>query len=148
MTPHTKALIEYLRKIELELDDDWLQQMVQNFTQAVIELEAEQQIGAGRHERSPARTTQRNGYRERALATRVGELELRIPKLRTGSFFPSLLEPRRRAERALLAVVQEAYVEGVSTRKVDDLLIALGLTGIDKSAVSRACKAPRAPAPS
>jgi transposase-like protein len=141
MTGTTKALIEYLRKIELELDEDWLRQMVQNFTQAVIELEAEQQIGAGRHERSPARTTQRNGYRERGLATRVGELELRIPKLRTGSFFPSLLEPRRRAERALLAVVQEAYVEGVSTRKVDDLLIALGLTGIDKSAVSRACKA-------
>jgi transposase-like protein len=141
MTPATKALIDYLRKMELELDDDWLRQMVQNFTQAVIELEAEQQIGAGRHERSLSRTTQRNGYRERGLATRVGELELRIPKLRTGSFFPSLLEPRRRAEKALVAVVQEAYVEGVSTRKVDDLLIALGLTGIDKSAVSRACKA-------
>lgn len=141
MTAPTKALIEYLRKIELELDDDWLRQMVQNFTQAVIELEAERQVGAGPYERHPARTTQRNGYRERGLSTRVGELDLRIPKLRSGSFFPSLLEPRRRAERALVAVVQEAYVEGVSTRKVDDLLIALGLTGIDKSAVSRACKA-------
>ena len=141
MTGTTKALIEYLRKIELELDEDWLRQMVQNFTQAVIELEAEAQIGAGRHERTASRTAQRNGYRERGLATRVGELDLRIPKLRTGSFFPSLLEPRRRVEKALVAVVQEAYVEGVSTRKVDDLLIALGLTGIDKSAVSRACKA-------
>src|SRR5688572_8449699 len=141
MTTATMALLDYLRKAELELDDNWLRQMVQQFAQAVIELEAEQQIGAGRHERSPSRTTQRNGYRERGLATRVGELELRIPKLRTGSFFPSLLEPRRRAERALLAVVQEAYVEGVSTRKVDDLLVALGLTGIDKSAVSRACQA-------
>lgn len=83
MTGTTKALIEYLRKIELELDEDWLRQMVQNFTQAVIELEAEAHIGAGRHERSPNRLTQRNGYRERSLATRVGELELRIPpKLR------------------------------------------------------------------
>jgi putative transposase len=141
MTAPTKTLIEYLRKIELELDDDWLRQMVQNFTQAVIELEAEQKVGAAPHERSPNRLAQRNGYRERGLATRVGELELRIPKLRTGSFFPSLLEPRRRAEKALVAVVQQAYVEEVSTRKVDDLLVALGLTGIDKSAVSRACKA-------
>jgi transposase-like protein len=135
------ALLEYLRKLELAPEDDWLRVMVQQFTQALIELEAEAQIGAGRHERSSARVTQRNGYRERGLATRVGDLELRIPKLRSGSFFPSLLEPRRRAEKALLAVVQQAYVEGVSTRKVDDLLVALGLTGIDKSAVSRACRA-------
>jgi transposase-like protein len=141
MTGTTKALIEYLRKAELELEDDWLRQMVQTFTQGLIELEVEQKIGAAWHERSPARTAQRNGYRERGLATRVGELELHIPKLRTGSFFPSLLEPRRRAEKALVAVVQEAYVEGVSTRKVDELLVALGLTGIDKSAVSRACQA-------
>jgi transposase-like protein len=141
MTTATMALLEYLRKLELAPEDDWLRLMVQQFTQALIELEAEAQIGAGRHERSPARVTQRNGYRERGLATRVGDLELRIPKLRSGSFFPSLLEPRRRAEKALLAVVQQAYVEGVSTRKVDDLLVALGLTGIDKSAVSRACRA-------
>src|SRR5579859_909228 len=141
MTTATMALVEYLRKVELELDVDWLRPMVQQFTQALIEIEAEQKIGAARHERSPNRLAQRNSYRERGLATRVGELELRIPKLRTGSFFPSLLEPRRRAEKALVAVVQEAYVEGVSTRKVDDLLVALGLNGIDKSAVSRACKA-------
>jgi hypothetical protein len=81
MTTGTIALIDYLRKIELELDDDWLRQMVQNFTQAVIELEAEQQIGASRHERTAGRTTQRNGYRERGLSTRVGELELRTPAL-------------------------------------------------------------------
>jgi putative transposase len=86
--------------------------MVQQVIQALIELEVEQPIGAGRHERTPSRTTQRNGYRERALATRVGELERRIPKLRCGSFFPSLLEPRRRAEKALMAVVQEAYPAG------------------------------------
>lgn len=141
MTTGTIALIDYLRKIELELDEDWLRQMVQQFTQAVIELEAEQRIGAGRHERTASRTTQRNGYRERGLSTRVGDLELRIPKLRQGSYFPSFLEPRRRAEKALLAVVQQAYIEGVNTRKGDDLLLALGLTGIDKSAVSRACKA-------
>ncbi len=83
---------------------------------------------------------QRNGYRERVWETRVGEIPLRIPKLRTGSYFPSLLEPRRRAEQALLAVIQQAYVEGVSTRKVDELLRAMGLTGIDKSTVSRICK--------
>jgi putative transposase len=141
MTTVTMALIEYLRKMELEPDDDWLRQMVQQFTQGLIELEAEQKIGAARHEHSPNRLAQRNGYRERGLATRVGELELRIPKLRTGSFFPSLLEPRRRAEKALVAVVQEAYIEGVSTRKVDDLLQAMGLSGIDRTAVSRACKA-------
>src|SRR5215213_4889755 len=89
MTTATMTLLDYLRKLELAPEDDWMRLMVQQFTQALIELEAEQQIGAGRHERSPVRTTQRNGYRERGLATRVGELELRIPKLRTGSFFPS-----------------------------------------------------------
>jgi len=108
--------------------------------QLAIEFEAEQQIGAGRYERSPERTTYRNGHRERVWETRVGEIPLRIPKLREGSYLPSLLEPRRRAEKALLAVVQAAYVQGVSTRKVDELLQALGLTGIDKSKVSRICR--------
>ena len=142
MTTATMALIEYLRKVELEPDDGWLRQMVQQFTHGLIELEAQQKIGAARHERSPNRQAQRNGHRERGLATSVGELELRIPKLRTGSFFPSLLEPRRRAEKALVAVVQEAYFEGVSTRKVDDRLQAMDLSGIERSAVSRICKAP------
>ena len=90
-------------------------------------------------ERSPERVTQRNGYRSRAWDTRVGTMELQIPKLREGSYFPSLLEPRRRSERALLAVIQQAYVEGVSTRRVDDLVKALGCEGISKSQVSRIC---------
>ena len=110
-------------------------------SQMVMELKLEQQIGAGKHERTPERNNHRNGYRERTWETRVGEIELAIPKLRKGSYFPGgLLEPRRPAEKALLAVVQEAYLKGVSTRKVDALMKALGLTGIDKSKVSRICK--------
>jgi putative transposase len=108
--------------------------------QALIDTEATQQIGAGRYERSASRTTHRNGFRERLLSTKAGDVELRIPKLREGSFFPSLLEPRRRIDRALLAVVMEAYVHGTSTRKVDDLVRALGVdAGISKSEVSRIC---------
>jgi len=97
-------------------------------------------IGAGPYERSDGRKTYRNGHRQRTWETRVGEIPLQIPKLREGTYFPSLLEPRRRSEQALLSVIQTAYVQGVSTRKVDDLLRALGLTGIDKSRVSRICK--------
>jgi len=141
MTEATIALREYLRKLGLAEDKDFLQESVRVMSQMLMELEVEKETGAARHERTLERKTQRNGYREREWATRVGEIELRIPKLRTGSYFPSLLEPRRRAEQALLAVVQQAYVEGVSTRKVDELLQALGLSGIDKSAVSRTCKA-------
>jgi putative transposase len=139
MTTRTIALTEHLSKLGLTLDGDFLRQALELLAQELIELEAAHKIGADKYERTAARTTQRNGYRERGLDTRVGELSLRIPKVRQGSFFPSLLEPRRRAEKALLAVVQEAYVEGVSTRKVDDLVQALGLTGIDKSSVSRIC---------
>jgi putative transposase len=140
MTNPSVALKEYLINIGLDQDVDFLRESVQLLTQMVIELEAEEQIGADKHERTPKRNNQRNGYRKRVWETRVGEIELRIPKLRKGSFYPSLLEPRRRTEKALLAVVQQAYIEGVSTRKVDDLLKALGLTGIDKSKVSRICK--------
>src|SRR5690606_3985623 len=104
-----------------------------------MELEVSEQIGAQRHERTPDRVTYRNGYRTREWDTRVGTIELRIPKLRQGSYFPSLLEPRRRAEKALVAVIQEAYIHGVSTRKVDELVQALGMTGISKSTVSRLC---------
>ncbi len=108
--------------------------------QALIEAEATEQIGAGRYERTETRTTQRNGYRDRLLATKAGDVTLRIPKLRQGSFFPSILERRRRIDRALFAVVMEAYVHGVSTRKVDDLVAALGAaSGIPKSEVSRIC---------
>ena len=133
------ALAELLRKAELERDADFLREGVRVLSQALMELEITQHVGAERHERTPERTGQRNGYRERTWDTRVGSLELRVPRVRDGSFFPSLLEPRKRAERALVAVVQEAYVQGVSTRRVDDLVQALGLQGISKSQVSRLC---------
>jgi len=134
------ALMEYLRNVGLEPDESFLQEGLKRLAQTMIELEAARQIGAGCYERTPERKTYRNGHRERVWETRVGEIPLRIPKVRDGTYFPSLLEPRRRSEKALLAVVQQAYVEGVSTRRVDDLLQALGLTGIDKSRVSRICK--------
>jgi len=140
MTEISMTVGEYLRKAGIDLDGDFLAQAASIVAQATMELEVTQQIGAAKHERTPVRQTQRNGYRERSWATRAGDIPLRIPKLRQGSYFPSLLEPRRQAEQALLAVVQQAYIEGVSTRKVDDLLQALGLTGMDKSQVSRICK--------
>ena len=105
-----------------------------------MEADESSRTGAGYGERDPERVTQRNGYRSRAWDTRVGTMELQIPKLREGSYFPSLLEPRRRSERALLAVIRQAYVEGVSTRRVDDLVEALGCEGISKSQVSRICQ--------
>lgn len=120
-------------------DSDFLREAIQLLAQALMELEVSRKIGAGRHERTSERATQRNGYRNRRWDTRVGTIDLRIPKLRQGSYFPSLLEPRRRAEKALVAVVQEAYIHGVSTRKVDDLVQSLGMTGISKSEVSRLC---------
>lgn len=140
MTTPTIAFQEYLRKLGLDQDKDFLQESIRLMSQMVMELEVQAHTGAAKHERTVERKAQRNGYRERVWETRVGEIPLRIPKLRTGSYFPSLLEPRRRAEQALLAVIQQAYVEGVSTRKVDELLRAMGLTGIDKSTVSRICK--------
>lgn len=140
MTDPTMALMDYLGKFGLQMDNDFVREGIRVLIQSVIEAEVTQRVGARRYERSPERITQRNGYRERPYETRVGELTLRVPKLREGSYFPSFLEPRRKAEKALLAVVQSAYVEGVSTRKVDTLLQALGLTGIDKSQVSRICK--------
>jgi putative transposase len=137
MTDPSKALLEYLRKVGLGLQPDFLREAIRVMSDLLMELEAGGQIGAERYEQSSKRTTQRNGYRERPWETRVGEIDWHIPKLRQGSYSPSLLEPRRRAEQALLAVVQQASIEGVSVRRVDDLLKALGLTGIDKSAVSR-----------
>ena len=107
--------------------------------QLLMEADVESLIGAGRHERSPERLNGRNGYRERAWETRVGTVDLEIPKLRKGSYFPAFLEPRRASEKALTAVIQEAYVQGVSTRSVDDLVKALGMAGISKSQVSRLC---------
>jgi putative transposase len=117
----------------IEQDSGFLREGVRLLSQALMEMEVEEHVGAGRHERSPARTGQRNGYRERSWDTRVGTVELKVPRVRDSSYFPSLLEPRRRAERALSAVVQEAYVRGISTRKVDDLVRALGMEGISKS---------------
>ena len=140
MTEPIVALEEYLRNVGLEVDGDFLRRGIALLTRMLMEMEVSQQIGAERYQRAEERQAYRNGYRERPWETRVGEIPLRIPKLRSGSYFPSFLEPRRRAERALLAVIQTAYVEGVSTRKVDDLVRALGLTGIDKSKVSRVCK--------
>src|SRR5205085_7958569 len=97
-------------------------------------------IGAGRYERSAERLNYRNGFRERALDTRLGTLQLRVPKLRQGSYFPPFLEPRKVSEKALVAVIQEAWIGGVSTRRVDDLVQAMGLSGISKSTVSKLCK--------
>jgi transposase-like protein len=125
----------------LEQDDvDALREGVQVLAQLVMEAEVTGQIGAGHYERSSDRTAYRNGYRTRRWDTRVGTIELKIPKVSAGAYFPSLLEPRRRAEKALHAVVVEAYVNGVSTRKVDDLVRALGIDGISRSEVSRICK--------
>jgi transposase-like protein len=134
------GLSELLRKAMIEHDADFLKEGVRVLSQAIMELEVEEHVGAGRHERLAGRTGQRNGYRERSWDTRVGTVELRVPRARDGGYFPSLLEPRRRAERALSAVVQEAYVRGVSTRKVDDLVKTLGMGGISKSQVSRLCE--------
>jgi transposase-like protein len=134
------GLSELLRKAMIEQDADFLKEGVRVLSQALMELEVQEHVGAGRHERSPSRTGQRNGYRERSWDTRVGTVELKVPRVRDSSYFPSLLEPRRRAERALAAVVQEAYVHGVSTRKVDELVKALGMGGISKSRVSEVCK--------
>jgi putative transposase len=134
------GLSELLRKAMIEQDTGFLKEGVRVLSQALMEMEVEEHVGAGRHERSSERTGQRNGYRQRNWDTRVGTVELKVPRVRDSSYFPSLLEPRRRAERALSAVVQEAYVRGISTRKVDELVKALGMTGISKSQVSRLCE--------
>ena len=125
--------------VEKSPDADLLREMIGFAAQRLMELEVEGLTGAGYGEKSQERLAQRNGYRERDWETRAGTVELRIPKLRKGSYFPGFLEPRRMAEKALTAVVQEAYVHGVSTRSVDDLVQAMGMTGISKSQVSRLC---------
>ena len=135
------ALDDLLRKADLEGDADFLREGVRVLSQALMELEVTRHVGAERHERTAGRMGQRNGYREREWDTRVGTVELRVPRVRDGSYFPALFEPRRRAEQALAAVIQEAYVQGVSTRRVDDLVKALGMEGVSKSQVSRLCQA-------
>jgi putative transposase len=134
------ALLELLEVLKAADVGDRVRQVAQTLYQELIDAEATAVIGAGPHERTDTRVAQRNGYRPRALTSQAGDLELRIPKLRAGSFFPSLLERRRRVDQALFAVVMEAYVHGVSTRKVDDLVAAMGAdSGISKSEVSRIC---------
>jgi transposase-like protein len=132
-------LTAFVGKLLDEQDGDVLREGIRVLSQALMETEVAGLIGAERHERSGDRTAYRNGSRLRTWDTRMGTIELAIPKIRPGTYFPSLLQPRRRAEHALLAVVQEAYVHGVSTRKVDDLIRALGVDGVSKSEVSRIC---------
>lgn len=134
------ALSELLDAFRAGDGVDLIRESVRLVLQELIEVEAAEAIGAARYERTEGRVTERNGHRPRLLATQAGDIELGIPKLRSGSFFPSILEPRRRIDRALYAVVMEAYVSGVSTRGVDDLVAALGVgSGISKSEVSRIC---------
>lgn len=136
MTMDRMALHELLEKGS---DSDLLREMIGYVAQSLMNLEVEGLCGAGHGERTPERTNQRNGYRERAWDTRAGTIPLQIPKLRKGAYFPGFLEPRRTAEKALTAVIQEAYIQGVSTRSVDELVKAMGMTGISKSQVSRLC---------
>jgi putative transposase len=135
----TDEIMNLRALLEKSSDADLLREMIGFTAQRLMELEVEGVTGATRGERSPERLNQRNGYRDRLWETRAGTVELRIPKLRKGSHFPGFLESHRLAEKALTAVVQEAYVHGVSTRSVDDLVKAMGITGISKSQVSRLC---------
>lgn len=137
MTEQRMALLELLQKAD---EGDFLRTVAEAVLQLLMEADVEGVVGAGRHERSAERANYRNGYRERTLDTRLGPLQLRIPKLRQGSYFPPFLEPRKTSEKALVAVIQEAWISGVSTRRVDDLVQAMGLTGISKSQVSKLCK--------
>ncbi len=140
MVKQRMDLLELLRKRGMDGDVDFLREALRVLVDGIMDAEVSAQIGAQHGERSPERVTYRNGYRNRTWDTRVGTMELHIPKLREGSYFPSLLEPRRRSEKALLAVIQQAYIEGVSTRRVDDLIKALGCDGISSSQVSRICQ--------
>src|SRR5215218_6086114 len=137
MTEDKLPLAELLAKSG---DADFLRSVAEAVLQMLMEADVEGLIGAGRHERTGERLNWRNGFRDRSFDTRLGTLQLRIPKLRQGSYFPPFLEPRKTGEKALVAVIQEAWIGGVSTRRVDDLVQAMGLGGISKSTVSKLCK--------
>ena len=137
MTEDRLPLAELLQKAG---DGDFLRAVAEAVLQLLMESDVEGLIGAGRYERTAERLNYRNGFRERALDTRLGTLQLRVPKLRQGSYFPPFLEPRKVSEKALVAVIQEAWIGGVSTRRVDELVQAMGLSGISKSTVSKLCK--------
>ena len=139
MTLNQSALLELSEALRAGDGVDLMRTALQSMLQLLVEAEATAVIGAAPHERGEARTTQRNGHRPKTVTTASGDVTVRIPKTRTGSFFPALLAPRRRIDVALHAVVMQAYVEGVSTRRVDDLVVAMGGTGISKSEVSRIC---------
>src|ERR687898_1405647 len=134
MTDERLPLTELLQKAG---DSDFLRAVAEAVLQILMEADVEGLIGAGRHERSPERLNYRNGFRDRTLDTRLGQLQLRIPKLRQGSYFPPFLEPRKMSEQALVAVIQEAWIGGVSTRRGDDLGEGMGASGISQKTVSQ-----------
>jgi putative transposase len=135
----TKATMALAELSEKGADVDLLREMIRQITQRMMDMDLESLCAAAYGERSPERANSRNGYRERTWDTRAGTIDLKIPKLRKGSYFPGFLEPRRTAEKALAAVIQESYIQGVSTRSVDELVKAMGMSGISKSQVSRLC---------
>ncbi|MBP1151942.1 transposase-like protein [Methylocaldum sp. RMAD-M] len=137
MAKESMALVEWLGQ---QGGEDFLRTLTERILERLMDFEVSNRIQAERHERTEDRQAYRNGYRERSLHTRLGTLELKVPKLRSGTYFPSFLEPRRLTEQALVAVIQEAWIGGISTRKVDDLVQALGMTGISKSQVSALCR--------
>ena len=136
----TKTSIDIVELLQKHDQSDFLRTIAESVLQLLMEADVDGLIGAGRHERAENRTTWRNGYRDRSLDTRIGTLNLKVPKLRQGSYFPGFLEARKMSEQALVAVIQEAWIGGVSTRRVDDLVQAMGLNGISKSTVSKLCK--------
>ena len=136
----TTATIAFSELTEQGTDADFIRQTLQHALQRLMEMDVEALCQAAYGERSEERINSRNGYRDRAYETRAGKVDLKIPKLRSGSYFPGFLEPRRTAEKALTAVIQEAYIQGISTRSVDDLVKAMGMSGVSKSQVSRLCE--------